>query len=123
MTAQFLLTFGLCAAWLYVLTQPGVSKFLTLMMYSVITAGLYFVWLPEHATYLANRIGIGRGADLIFYTWIVFSLGVLINIHIKMRKNVVLLTELARHIAIEKPYCTSNGSAAPTRHEGASKLD
>jgi small membrane protein len=123
MTAQFLLTLGLCAAWLYVLTQPGVSRFFKLMMYSVIAAGLYFVWFPGHATYLANRIGIGRGADLIFYTWIIFSLGVLINIHIKMRKNVVLLTELARHIALEKPYRIPDGSAAPTRYEDASKLN
>jgi hypothetical protein len=38
---MFLLTLGLCAAGLYILTQPGVSKFLKLMMYSVIAAGLF----------------------------------------------------------------------------------
>ncbi len=104
MTAQLLLTLGLCAAWLYIITQSGVSNFLKLTMYSVITAGLYFVWFPEHATYLANRIGIGRGADLVFYVWIIFSLGVMINIHIKLRKTVTMLTELARNIAVDRPY-------------------
>ncbi len=107
MTAQLLLTLGLCAAWLYILTQSGVSNVLKLTMYSVLTAGLYFVWFPEHATYLANRIGIGRGADLVFYVWIIFSLGVMINIHIKMRKTVTMLTELARNIAIDRPYKVS----------------
>jgi len=121
MTAQFLLTLGLCAAWLYVLTQPGVSSFLKLAMYSVIAAGVYFVWFPEHATYLANRIGIGRGADLVFYTWIIFSLGVLINIHIKMRNTLALLTQLARHTAIERPYSIPDKATAPDRQGSSSQ--
>ena len=34
-------------------------------------AGLYFVWLPEHATWLAELVGIGRGVDLILYVWFI----------------------------------------------------
>jgi len=81
------------------------------------------LWFPEDATYLANRIGIGRGADLVFYTWIMFSLGVLINVHIKMRKNVALLTELARHMAIENPYSIPDGATASPLHEDVSRPD
>jgi hypothetical protein len=40
----------------------------------VATAGLYFVWLPAHASWLAAFVGIGRGVDLILYVWLVISL-------------------------------------------------
>jgi hypothetical protein len=35
---------------------------------------LYFVWVPSHATRLAEFVGIGRGVDLNIYIWIVISL-------------------------------------------------
>jgi len=37
-------------------------------------AGLYFVWLPAHASWLAASAGIGRGVDLILYVCLVISL-------------------------------------------------
>ncbi len=63
-------------------------------------AGLYFVWLPSHATWLASLVGIGRGVDLILYVWVVISLIVMLNLHLKLRSQIELITALAREVAI-----------------------
>ena len=62
--------------------------------------GLYFVWVPAHATWLAALVGIGRGVDLILYVWVVISLIVLLNLHLKLRMQTETITVLARELAI-----------------------
>ena len=61
---------------------------------------IYFVWMPEHSTQLAELVGIGRGVDLILYIWVCISLIVLLNLHLKLRTQTELITILARRIAI-----------------------
>ena len=58
------------------------------------------MWLPSHATRLAALVGIGRGVDLIIYTWVAISLMILLNLHLKLRAQMELITVLAREIAI-----------------------
>jgi hypothetical protein len=67
---------------------------------AIATSGLYFVWMPEHSTQLAELVGIGRGVDLILYVWVCISLIVLLNLHLKLRTQTELITTLARKIAI-----------------------
>lgn len=100
MTAQILFTLALCGAWTYVMVQTRLYGPIRFAFYAVITAGTFFVWVPQEATRLANLLGIGRGADLIYYTWIIISLAVFINVHLKLRQTLGLVTQLARHIAI-----------------------
>jgi hypothetical protein len=66
----------------------------------VTSAGLYFVWFPTHSTLIAELVGIGRGVDLILYTWVCISLIVLLNLHLKLRTQMELVTILARTIAL-----------------------
>lgn len=110
MIAQILLTLFIGAAWLYVATQPRISRLIKYPLYVALASGLYFVWFPDVATKIANSVGIGRGADLLFYTWIIFSIGVLINLHMKIRQHLNLITELSRHIAISNPCVKSQSS-------------
>lgn len=100
MIAQILFTLALIGAWLYVHGQARLSASVRFALYAVIFAGLFFVWKPDESTHIANRLGIGRGTDMIGYTWMVISLAVVINIHLKLRQNLTLVTELARSIAI-----------------------
>ena len=66
----------------------------------VAAAGLYFVWLPAHASWLAAFAGIGRGVDLILYIWLVISLIMFLDLHLKLRSQTEVITALAREIAI-----------------------
>jgi hypothetical protein len=100
MIAQFVLTTLLAAILLYAWTEYRRSPAVALLTVFVASAGIYFVWMPEHSTQLAELVGIGRGVDLILYIWVCISLIVLLNLHLKLRTQMELITTLARRIAI-----------------------
>jgi small membrane protein len=62
--------------------------------------GAYIVWMPEHATYLANLIGIGRGADLVLYVWVLIGSATMLLLYLKLREQFQLITTLARKMAL-----------------------
>jgi hypothetical protein len=100
MIAQLVLSallFGvLFYAWMEYLRSPLVG----LLAWAAALVGLYFVWVPAHATQLAALAGVGRGVDLIIYVWVVISLLMLLNLHLKLRAQLDLITILARELAI-----------------------
>jgi small membrane protein len=100
MTAQVLLSFLLGAILIYAFAERRRSPVVGALALAAAVAGLYFVWVPAHATALAELAGVGRGVDLIIYIWVVISLLVLLNLHLKLRKQTEALTGLARAIAI-----------------------
>ncbi len=100
MIMQLLLSFLLGAILIYALAERQRSPVVGALALAAAVAGLYFVWMPAHATALAEFAGIGRGVDLIIYTWVVISLLLLLNLHLKLRAQTEALTGLARAIAI-----------------------
>lgn len=79
----------------------------------VAMVGLYFVWFPAHSTRLAALVGIGRGADLILYIWVCISVIVILNVHLKLRTQMELLTILARKVALADALSANNVRTAP----------
>ena len=109
MIAQLLLTAMLCGVVLYASKTYRQAPLIGLLAVAAALSGLYFVWLPSHATWLAELAGIGRGVDLILYVWVVISLIMLLNLHLKLRSQLELITLLARKIAIaEAARASSN---------------
>ncbi|MBV9456004.1 MAG: DUF2304 domain-containing protein [Bradyrhizobium sp.] len=100
MIVQLLLTVLLGAILIYALAERRRSPVVGVLALAASLAGLYFVWVPAHATALAEFAGVGRGVDLIIYIWVVISLLVLLNLHLKLRAQTEALTGLARAIAI-----------------------
>ena len=100
MIAQFMLTALLLAVLLYAWREYPRSPAVGLFSMLAGVGGLYFVWVPAHATRLAEIAGIGRGVDLMLYTWVVISLLILLNLHLKLRAQMELITTLAREIAL-----------------------
>jgi len=100
MIAQLVLSALLAGILLYAWTEYRRSPAVALLTVFVASAGMYFVWVPEHSTQLAELVGIGRGVDLILYIWVCISLIVLLNLHLKLRTQMELITTLARRIAI-----------------------
>jgi hypothetical protein len=100
MIAQLILSVLLAAILLYAWTEYRRAPAVAVLAVAVAAAGLYFVWLPSHSTWLAELVGIGRGVDLILYIWVCISLIVLLNLHLKLRTQTELITTLARKIAL-----------------------
>lgn len=65
-------------------------------------AGLILVVIPDLTTYIAEIVGIGRGTDLIFYTWVVFCLFKFLRYESRINNLERKITEITRHIAIEE---------------------
>jgi hypothetical protein len=100
MIAQIGLSILLASILVYAWTEYRRAPVISILAILVATAGLYFVWLPNHATRLAALVGIGRGVDLILYVWVVISLILLLNLHLKLRSQAELITILMREIAL-----------------------
>jgi hypothetical protein len=101
MIIQIVLTCGLLLFLIYGLVQKNRSGLISGVIYAIGISGIYFVWQPDHATYIAERLGVGRGADLVLYSWIVIGLIVGINLHLKLKEAKKSITQLARHAALE----------------------
>jgi small membrane protein len=100
MIAQIGLSLLLAGVIAYAWTEYSRAPAVGLVSMAAAAAGLYFVWLPSHASALASLVGIGRGVDLILYVWVIISLMVMLNLHLKLRAQMELITTLTREIAI-----------------------
>jgi len=67
-----------------------------LILIAVFILGIVLVIAPETTTRLANALGIGRGADLIFYISILFGVFGFTILYAKYRKLEQMLTDLIR---------------------------
>jgi hypothetical protein len=100
MIASILLSAILCGILLYAWSEQRRVPLVAICTIVAVLAGLYLVWFPSHATVLAELVGIGRGADLVLYLWVLISLLILFNLHLKLRSQMELITELAREVAL-----------------------
>ena len=100
MIAQVIFSILLAGILIYAFSEYARSPVVAVLAAFITTAGLYFVWMPEHSTQLAELVGIGRGVDLILYIWVCLSLIVVLNLHLKLRTQMELITALARKIAL-----------------------
>jgi hypothetical protein len=113
MIAQIFFTLLLVTVFLYAWIEYRRSPVVAVLSSVVALAGLYFVWVPSQSTRLAEFVGIGRGVDLILYTWVGISLLVILNLHLKLRTQLELITVLARKIALADLAASPDHSLVP----------
>ena len=65
--------------------------------------GLIFVIDPPFSTQIANLLGIGRGADLLFYLFIIASLFYAVETRSRLRRMEQQITKLVRQVAMDHP--------------------
>jgi len=100
---QAFLIGGLLLCLLYAIMQRQKSRLLSKAISIVTLTGIYLVLFPEHTNDLAHFMGVGRGADLILYCWLVISIIVSMNLQLQILQLQRLITELAREIALQEP--------------------
>ncbi|WP_024508958.1 DUF2304 domain-containing protein [Bradyrhizobium sp. ARR65] len=115
MIAQLLLTALLTLVLVYAWSAHRTVPIIGLLASGAALAGLYFVWVQEHATALAALVGIGRGSDLVVYIWVVISLLIVLNLHLKLRLQLDMITRLARAVAIDRANESRREAGAPRR--------
>ena len=70
-------------------------------MIAISLLGMVFVLFPSLSNKLAKYVGVGRGADLIIYVFMVFSFLYAIFLYAKLRKMQQDQTEIIKAIAIQ----------------------
>jgi small membrane protein len=100
MIAQSILTLLLIAVALVAFAQLRQIPVIGGLVICIASFGAYVVWVPDHATHMANSVGIGRGADLVLYIWVLISSAVLLLLYLNSRVQLHLITALARRMAL-----------------------
>ncbi|MPZ65617.1 MAG: DUF2304 family protein [Pseudonocardiaceae bacterium] len=67
-----------------------------------VAVNIYAVLLPEHVTWVAQQLGVGRGTDLVLYLLVVAFLFGMLNSYLRQREISEHLTNLARTVAIRE---------------------
>lgn len=119
MIFRILLSASLAIVVVYSLTQARKSPLVGLLASITALVGMGMVWLPETATSIAHALGIGRGADLLFYCWVIITFVLLLNLHFKLRRHNDQLTVLVRELAIAEAERLGTG----TPHPGIDQVD
>lgn len=115
MIAQVVLSLLLVGVAIYASNERRRSPAVAMLSIIVGVAGLYFTWVPDHATRVALWAGVGRGVDLVLYIWVCITLIVLLNLHLKLRTQMELITILARTIALADVRSRPLEKPAPLR--------
>ncbi|MGF1721706.1 DUF2304 domain-containing protein [Vibrio kyushuensis] len=84
----------------YSFQQRKLSYFVSVLLGLFSILGIIFVADPQSLSYIANLIGVGRGADLLLYVYVVVGAIILFNLHLKYRSLFDKYTKLIRHIAL-----------------------
>ncbi|HYF32396.1 MAG TPA: DUF2304 domain-containing protein [Chitinophagaceae bacterium] len=71
-----------------------------LLIAAIMVAGIVLVVFPNVTTRLASWLGVGRGADLVFYLFIVAFCYLILLVYAKIKKLEQQLAELARRQAL-----------------------
>lgn len=67
-----------------------------------IALNIYAVLLPDHITWVARQLGVGRGTDLVVYLLVVAFVFGMLNTYLRQREISEHLTDLARTVALQE---------------------
>src|SRR5580698_6622691 len=98
---KFILLIPLVALIIYFLPRLRNKTFYRLALILIAAAGAVFVLFPQVTDRLAHIVGVGRGADLITYLFIIFFFLAGVILYSKIRKMESDYTELIRKISIQ----------------------
>lgn len=107
---QVLLISGVVAIFLYYLfrLRSALIDLVALGLFSGLA--IFFILSPEYTSAIAQKLGVGRGADMLFYICILFFLFVILKLYARVRQLEETLTELVRQQA--------KSEAIPPAHKG-----
>jgi hypothetical protein len=105
---KILLITGVAFIAVYFFIRLRNSLFDLLLLLFLIAAALTFIFFPDITNRLAHYMGVGRGADLIFYTSILIFWFVILKLYARIRKLEQIITIVIRKEALEEAGNAAN---------------
>ena len=96
---QVLLIFGVAVIFLYYAFRLRNALFDLVLLSLFAGAAVFFILAPEYTNIIAHKLGVGRGADMLFYICILFFLFTLLKLFARIRRLENTVTELVRQQA------------------------
>ncbi len=96
---QLLLLGGVVAIFSYYVFRIRNAVFDLLIITVFFSLAIFFILSPDSTTGIAAKLGVGRGADLLFYCCILFFLFAVLKLLARIRRLENKLTELVREQA------------------------
>ncbi len=100
MMIQPIITVVLVGILFFTLMQSRRGFVLRTTMLASVLLGIVLTWMPALASTIANLLGVGRGADLIFYIWILVSMLALVTLYFSFNRQHKQITALSRALAL-----------------------
>ena len=99
---QFILITGVIMLLVYylMLMRSAIAELVFLIVLSGIS--VFFILFPNKTNVIANKLGVGRGADLLFYVCILLFLFFVLKLFSRIRRLEKKLTEIIRKDAIDE---------------------
>ncbi|MBE2231800.1 MAG: DUF2304 domain-containing protein [Chitinophagaceae bacterium] len=99
---KILLITGVAFIAVYFFVRLRNSLFDLFLLFLLFATAVVFILFPDLSNQLANALGVGRGADLVFYTSILLFWFVILKLYARIRRLEQQLTELIRKDALDK---------------------
>lgn len=99
---KILLTTGVAFIAVYFFIRLRNSVFDIIILTLLIALAVILILFPGITNDIANRLGVGRGADLIFYTSILIFWFVILKLYARIRKLEQIITQVVRKDAIDE---------------------
>lgn len=103
MTIQVILSGLLAGIGILVAVERSISRLLRAAVLVVAVFGIVLVWVPTLTDRIAHLVGVGRGADLILYVWVVITLALIVSLYLKIVQLSRKLTQISRAVALDRP--------------------
>jgi len=103
---QIVLTTGILFLGFYSYKKIRSSYLDAFLIFLFVITGIFFVLFPDYTTVLAHFLGIGRGADLIFYLAILFFSFIMMKLYHKVRGLEQMLTKIIREQSLTSAVST-----------------
>lgn len=99
---QLVLLTGVAFISLYFLVRLKKRLLELFLLLCMIACAVVFILWPEVTNIIAKKLGVGRGADLIFYISILIFWFVVLKLYIRIRKLEQAFTNIVREDALKK---------------------
>ena len=98
---QLFLITGVIFISIYFITRVRHRVLDLLILGAMIICAFLFIIRPDITNSLAHKVGVGRGADLVFYISILIFWFIILKLYARQRKLEQMITDLIRKDALE----------------------
>lgn len=100
MIGALLLTLPMLAILLYGVLEIRRARIVGAAILALTTVAVLLIWLPGLAAAAAEVLQLGGAEDVIMVTWVGLVTVILLNLHLRLRRQMQAVTLLARQIAL-----------------------